>query len=241
MITYENSKSWQRPVAIALIGGAVIAGGIWMWGGSSGTDATTPVAESASQPVASNTTANSGQDLSTPTAPVAPTTLADGRPSDFSPAVWNVLNKAMTNKPYLKPEVEKVMSYMRFQRSFEYWQSLENTRDVQQRRQLGQSMLEQMPDRLAKGEFTMSEGLMMATALLSDIEPDEKKRELLVEDWGKKFAAVAPQPTDDAQLQELQKRTEDRRIVPGLLTESPNPDQAQVEKALEERMRISPH
>lgn len=239
MITYQKTNAWQTPVLIAVIACAVVGAGVYMLAGRGEPDATTQVDAGASAPVMASTQPTTTSQ-NTNMAPSAPTLLADGRPSDVAPGVWNALNKAVANKPQLKPEVEKVISYMRFQRSFEYWQSLENTRDVQQRRQLGQSMLDEMPARLSKGEFTMSEALMMVAALMSDLEPDEKRREQQIEEWSRKLAAVSPQPADDAQLQEIQKRTEDRRIVPGLLMENPNPDQAQLEKALEERMRIAP-
>jgi hypothetical protein len=243
MITYRNKNSWQRPLVIALVGSVAVGVGVWAWMGHSASDTATQ--EDASSTVAAATalmavaTANGQNPSSASMAASAPTLMSDGRPSDIAPAVWAALNKATAAKPHLKPEVEKVVSYMRFQHSFEYWQTLEGTRDEQQRRQLGQSMLDEMPERLKNGEFTMGESLMMITALLSDLEPDEKKRELLIEDWSKKLAFAAPQPTDDAQIQELQKRTEDKRIVPGLLTEGPNPDQAKLEQALEERMRAS--
>ncbi|CAH0353004.1 hypothetical protein AQB9606_02998 [Aquabacterium sp. CECT 9606] len=238
MITYQSKNSWQRPLLIVLAGSAVLGAGVWWFAGHSGPDATTPVSTTASEPMM----ASSG--AVTTTAPVLPgatdpTILAGGRPSDFAPGVWAALDKAMTAKPQLKPEVDKVLSYMRFQRSFEQWQALEDARDAQQRHQLAQSLLNQMPDRLAKGEFSMSEALMMTTVLLSDLEPDEKKREQQVEEWGKKMALAAPQPTDDAQVQAEQKRVEDMRILPGLLTEGPNPDPAKVQQALEERSRIS--
>jgi hypothetical protein len=236
MITYRNKNSWQRPLVIALIGSVAVGGGVWWWMGHSGSDATTQVASSASGASASSgmgTTSGSGMGMAVESAPSAPLNAPNGSPSDFQPAVWAALNKAMTNKPQLKPEIERVMSYMRFQRSFEYWQSLEDTRDVQQRHQLAQSMLNEMPSRLSKGEFTMSEALMMVTALLSDLEPDEKRREQQVEDWGKKLNQAAPQPTEDAQVLELQKRAEDKRIVPGILAEwSSNPDQNRLESAL---------
>jgi len=117
---------------------------------------------------------------------------------------------------------------------------MEDARDVQQRHQLARSILEQMPDRLARGEFSMSESLMMGTVLMSDLEPDEKKREQMVDDWGKKLALTVPQPADDAGVMEQQKRVEDLRLLPGtILTEGPNPDPAVVQKALEERSRIS--
>lgn len=238
MITYQSKNSWQRPLLIALIGSAVVGTGVWWFSGHSGSDATTPVSTTASEPVAATSAAT------TPATPALtgstdPTILSDGRPSDFTPGVWSALDKAMTNKPQLKPEVDKVLSYMRFQRSFEQWQALEDARDAQQRHQLAQSLLSQMPDRLAKGEFSMSEALMMTTVLLSDLEPDEKKREQQVEEWGKKMALAAPQPTDDAQVQAEQKKVEDLRILPGLLTEGPNPDPAKVQQALEERSRLS--
>lgn len=236
MITYQAKNSWQRPLLIALIGSAVVGTGVWWFAGHSDSDATTQVSTSASEPVAAPT---SGTVTATPVSTPEVTILSDGRPSDFTPGVWSALESAMKNKPQLKPEVDKVLSYMRFQRSFEQWQALEDARDVQRRHQLARGLLEEMPGRLAKGEFSMGESLMMVTVLLSDLEPDEKKREQQVEEWGKKMALTVPQPTDDAQVQAEQKKVEDLRILPGLLTEGPNPDPVKVQQALEERSRLS--
>jgi hypothetical protein len=239
MISYQTKNSWQRPLVIALIGSAVVGTGVWWFSGHSGTDATTQATTSASEPVAGSTTGVTGG-APTSMAATDPTILADGRPADIPPGVWSALDQAAKNKPALKPEVDKVLSYMRFQRQFEQWQGMEDSRDVQQRHQLARSILEQMPDRLARGEFSMSESLMMGTVLMSDLEPDEKKREQMVDDWGKKLALSVPQPADDAGIIEQQKRVEDLRLLPGtILTEGPNPDPAVVQKALEERSRIS--
>lgn len=236
MITYRNKNSWQRPAAAALVGSVAVGLGVWWWSGQSESTVTTPVTPAASGVEQAQSTAPG---LTAPTTMAsAPTILADGRPSDVAPSVWSALSKAIANKPHLKPEVDKVVSYMRFQKQFEYWQTLEGTRDVQQRRQLGQSLLDEMPGRLSQGEFTMNEAQMMVGALMSDLEPDEKKREQIIEDWNRKLAQAAPQPTEDAQLMEIQKRVEDRRIVPGLLTEGPTPDQSKLEQALEERTRL---
>jgi hypothetical protein len=237
MISYQTKNSWQRPLVIALIGSAVVGTGVWWFSGHNGKDATTQVASSASEPMASAT-------VGTASAPVTASTeaaiLPDGRPADVAPGVWTALDHAVKNKPALKPEVDKVLSYMRFQRQFEQWQAMEDSRDGQQRHQLARTMLEQLPDRLSRGEFSMSEALMMATVLMADLEPDEKKREQQVDEWGKKMALAVPQPTDDAQIAEQQKRVEELRLLPGtILTEGPNPDPVVVQKALEERSRIS--
>lgn len=238
MITYQAKNSWQRPLLIALIGSAVVGTGVWWFAGHSGSDATTQVSTSASQPVVASSSGVATPSTSVVMGSTDPTILADGRPSDLAPGVWSALDAAMKNKPQLKSEVDKVVSYMRFQRGFEQWQSMEDARDAQQRHQLAQGLLNQMPDRLAKGEFSMSEALMMTTVLLSDLEPDEKKREQLIDDWGKKMALAVPQPTDDAQIQAEQKKVEDQRIVAELLAENP-PDPVKVQQALEARSRIS--
>lgn len=234
MITYQSKNSWQRPLAIVLIGSAVVGTGIWWFSGHSGSDATTQVSAAPSEPVAATLP-------STPVPTAIDTTVqADGRPADVAPGIWAALDGAVKNKPALKPEVDKVLSYMRFQRQFEQWQAMEDSRDAQQRHQLARNILAEMPDRLARGEFSLSESLMMATVLMSDLEPDEKKREQQVDEWGRKMAQAVPQPADEAQLLEQQKRVEDLRLLPGtILAEGPNPDPAVVQKALEERSRIS--
>lgn len=237
MITYQSKSSWQRPLAIVVIGSAVVGTGIWWFSGHSGSDATTQVSAAPSEPVASTLPATTAP---TTTTTVDTTVQADGRPADVAPGIWAALDSAAKSKPALKPEVDKVLSYMRFQRQFEQWQAMEDSRDAAQRHQLARNILAEMPDRLSRGEFSMSESLMMATVLMSDLEPDEKKREQQVDEWGRKMAQAVPQPADEAQILEQQKRVEDLRLLPGtILVESPNPDPAVVQKALEERSRIS--
>jgi hypothetical protein len=238
MITYQSKNSWQRPLVIALIGSAVLGTGVWWFAGHSESDATTPVTDSASQSMGTSTTGMAAPATPTLNSSTDPTVLSDGRPSDLAPAVWSALDQATKSKPQLKPEVEKVVSYMRFQRSFERWQSLEDARDAQQRHQLAHSLLAELPDRLGKGEFSMNEALMMVAVLMSDLEPDEKKRDQQIEEWGKKMALAVPQPTDDAQVQAEQQKVTDKRMIIDALAETP-PDPAKVQQALEIRSRLS--
>jgi len=178
MISYQSTKFWQRSWFVALLGGVAIGGGVWWWqsqqeagqAGEAVSAASAPSAPSNRLPALAAAPLVSG-------GASTPTILPDGRPSDFSPEDWAALKAAMSTQPNAKAETERVVSYLRFQRAFEQWQALADSSNVQQRHQLAENLLSQLPDRLTKGEVTMGEALLLSTALLTDLQPDERLRE----------------------------------------------------------------
>ncbi|RZI85942.1 MAG: hypothetical protein EOP38_03075 [Rubrivivax sp.] len=199
MITYQRSKFWRQSWFAALIGGLAVGGGVWWWQAHQD-------AESAAEasPAASGAQGASSRmpALAPPmVAGVAsnPTILPDGRPSDFTPEDWAALKAAMSTQANPKAETERVVKYLRFQRAFEQWQALADSRDVQQRQQLANHLLGQLPDRMAQGEVTMGEALLLSTALLNDVEPDEKRRAQRLEEMRAKLTTAGPR-SDEAQV-----------------------------------------
>ncbi|MGH6648807.1 hypothetical protein [Aquabacterium sp.] len=196
MISYqESTKFWQRSWFAALIGGLAVGGGVWWWQAHQD-------AEQAAE-AASSTQASAPQKpvFATPVpmdAASSPTVLADGRPSDFTPEDWAALKAAMNSQPNAKSEMERVVAYLRFQRSFEQWQALADSREVAKRHQLAESLLAQVPDRMSKGEVTAGEALLLSTALLTDLQPDENLRQQRLAEMRAKIEAAAPR-TDAAQ------------------------------------------
>ncbi len=177
MISYqESTKFWQRSWFAALIGGLAVGVGVWWWqANQDAQEATEAAASAGSAPV--SVAAQVPVLASTPGNVSEPSVLADGRPPDFTPEDWAALTAAMSNQPNAKAEMERVVTYLRFQRSFEQWQALADSRDVAKRHRLAESLLTQLPDRLAKAEVTMGEALLLSTALVTDLESNERLRE----------------------------------------------------------------
>lgn len=172
----------------------------------------------------------------------APTVLADGRPSDFTPEDWAALKAAMSSQPNGKAEMERVVTYLRFQRSFEQWQALAESSDVKQRHQLAENLLTQVPDRLAKGEVTMGEALLLSTALLTDLESDERLREQRLGAMRTRLEGLAPQPDAEQAAREAERLTEFKRRQSAIVASwqaqpEGKRDQAALERDLEAARR----
>lgn len=104
-------------------------------------------------------------------------------------------------------EARRVISYLSYQRRFEHWHSLEDhPQRANERRQIAESMLEELPQRVVQGEFTPMEGVMMGTVMLGTIETDEAKLAERVDAWTARIEAVAPS-AENEQVQQTQDRT----------------------------------
>jgi hypothetical protein len=201
MITYQSTKFWQRSWFAALIGGLAIGGGAWWWQGHQEAEQAMEMASSASGATSTHIASKAaGKAAVLAAAQVAstPTVLPDGRPSDFTAEEWSALKAAISAQPNAKAELERVVSYLRFQRTFEQWQALADAPDVQRRHELANALLGQVPQRLNSGEVTMGEALLLGTALLTDLEPSEPKREQRLKELRDKLEGAAP-PPDEAQ------------------------------------------
>lgn len=209
MITYQQNKPWWQNswlVALTVAGG--VGAGAWWW------SATPLQAQSAGAAVGGQAKAAPRK----PTLPdaallVAPRLMDDGRPSDFSPEDWAALKEAMAKTPNPAAELARVVGYLRFQKGFEQWQSLEGSADTAKRRQLAQILLDQVPERLQQSEMTFSEAQMLQMALLADLEPNEGARKQRLEVLQAQLKASAPQvdpqqQAHDAELEREYKRRE---------------------------------
>ncbi|MBT9611233.1 MAG: hypothetical protein IV110_14485 [Aquabacterium sp.] len=150
---------------------------------------------------------------------VAPTVLPDGRPSDFSPQDWAALKSAMAQTAKPEAELKRVVAYLRFQKGFEQWQSLRESSDMARRQQLAASLVDQLPERLRQGEVTMGEALMLASALWTDLEPNEDKRKVRLEEVQAVLASAAPQPDAAQQSREAAQQAEYKRREAAIVLE----------------------
>ena len=239
MITYQSPQVWRRPWVGALLVGA-LAGGVAWWWFTRADESVQPGAEQA-KPAAWPGVAASPK-LVESALVTPPPVMADGRPSDFTPEDWAALKEAMAKTPNPKAETERVLKYLRFQRGFEQWQSLKGSPDVARRQELAKRLLEQVPERLRQGEASMGEALMLATALWTDLEPNEDARKLRIEEAKAILINAAPKPdaeqvAKDASMLAEYKRREAAIVADWQAKPVAQRDQAKLEEALEAARR----
>lgn len=235
MISYENPKLWQRTWVLAMALGGGVGVAAWWWQTHTPAQIDEPVvagkvitAPDAVKPVPKIDSALL----------VAPKVMEDGRPSDFTPEDWAALKEAMSKTANPRSELERVVKYLRFQKGFEQWQSLQDSPDVTTRHQLARRLLEQIPDRLKQAELTMGEALMLESALWADLEPNEDARKLKLEQAQAALNGAAPQPeaeqqARDAALQKEYKRREAAILADFQARPENQRDQVKLEQALE--------
>jgi hypothetical protein len=234
MIIQEQTPLWKRlALPAAILAAAAVA--YMYWPGSQPADKGAAQAASAAAGGLTGGMATPFGDA----APAAATVGTDGRPSDVSSEDWAALSAVLAKQ---KGEAERIVSYLRYQHDFEFWQSTIDSKNVEKRHQMAQSLLEQLPERVAKGEFTGAEGTLMGTVLLGDLEPDEAKREKKIEEWTQKLGMAAPQPSDEKLLTDRDRLTELKRRQANAYAEwqvkpPGDRDQAQLDKAMQEAQR----
>lgn len=214
MITYESPKLWQRTwfLAVALGAGVGVAAWWWQTHGVAPSQAS-PVNASPALPAAKSVTKVDVALL------VPPKVMDDGRPSDFTPEDWAALKEAMSHTANPRAELDRVVKYLRFQKGFEQWQSLQDGPDASTRHQLAERLLEQVPERMRQGELTMGEALMLSAALLADVEPNEEARKQRMDRAQAALQAAAPQPDAEQQAREAAMQVEYKRREAAILAD----------------------
>jgi len=237
MISYENPKLWQRTWVLAMALGGGVGVAAWWWQTHASAQVDEPVATSkgsvAAAPAVARTAARIDSALLVP-----PSLMEGGRPSDFTPEDWSALKEAMSKTANPRSELERVVKYLRFQKGFEQWQSLQDSPDVTTRHQLARRLLEQIPDRLKQAELTMGEALMLESALWTDLEPNDDIRKQKLEQAQAALSGAAPQPdaeqqARDAALQKEYKRREAAILADFQAKPENQRDQVKLEQALE--------
>lgn len=236
MITYENPKLWQRTWVLAMVLGGGVGAAAWWWQTHAAQQAeaapeVSPVAPA--KPGAQTGAVSVDSALLAP-----PRIMEDGRPSDFTPEDWSALKEAMSKTANPRSELERVVKYLRFQKGFEQWQSLQDSPDVTTRHQLARRLLEQIPDRLKQAELTMGEALMLESALWADLEPNEELRKQKLEQAQSALSAAAPQPDAEQQVRDAGLLKEYKRREAAILADFQSKpegqrDQIKLEQALE--------
>jgi len=226
MISYESPQFWQRTWPLALLLGVGVGGGIWWWQ-THGTAAPGAVAsEQASSAPSAKPPAKQEMALLVP-----PKVLDDGRPADFSAEDWAAMKEAMSKTANPRAELERVVKYLRFQKGFEQWQTLQDAPDVATRHQLAQRLLEQVPERMRQGELTMGEAMLLESALWADLEPNEAVRKQKLDEAQAMLTTAAPQPDAEQQAREASMLAEYKRREAAILADYQTKPEAQRNQA----------
>lgn len=239
MITYQSRQVWLRPWIWALLVGTLVGSVGWWWF-TRAEEALQPASPQAKSPTWPGVAASPKLVESALVAP--PPVMADGRPADFTPEDWAALKDAMAKTADPKAETARVLKYLRFQRGFEQWQSLKGSPDVAHRQELAKRLLEQVPERLRQGEATMGEALMLATALWTDLEPNEDVRKQRIEEAKAILTSAAPKPDAEQVAKDASRLAEYKRREAAIVADwqakpAAQRDQAKLEEALESARR----
>lgn len=232
MITYQNDKIWQRPWFLAIVGCAAIGTAAWWWS-----------ARTEHQTEATTATSTSGSAWLTPNGtPTANTTgsnqsplLAQGRPADLPEHDWNALKGALSKHvPNAEAEAARVVDYLQYQKRFEYWQTTEGDKSAKERASLAQALLDEIPARLAKGEFTAAEAVLMNTVLITESEPNETLRQQRITAMQEQLLKMAPPQDNEKLVIEAERQTEQKRLLATTFAEwRSKPEASRTQAALE--------
>jgi hypothetical protein len=208
MISYDRSSSGSSTL-VWIVLAMVLGGGaaVWWWMGRSdpsGADMAVP----ASAPVAS-----------------AAQQMAQTEPmpaqaqSEMSPTEAATLNQALGSKEQGQQELQRVTSFLNFQRNFEKWQEMQEATDPAPRHALARQLMDGLPQRVQQAEIIQPEAEFMCAMLLTDLEPDEAARNQKLEGCKEKIAAVAPRADTEQAMRAAQCQTEYRRREAALVAE----------------------
>ncbi|MEN9451922.1 MAG: hypothetical protein RLZZ369_981 [Pseudomonadota bacterium] len=232
MITYQNDKIWQRPWFLAAVGCAAIGVAAWWWSARTEhpTDANTATSASGSTWLTQNG-ASTGSATGSTQAPL----LAQGRPADLPEHDWNALKGALSKHvPNAEAEAARVVNYLQYQKRFEYWQTTEGNKSAKERASLAQALLDEIPARLAQGEFTAAEAVLMNTVLITESEPNETLRQQRIAAMQEQLLKMAPPQDNEKLVIEAERQTEQKRLLATTFAEwRSKPEASRTQAALE--------
>lgn len=205
MISYDRSSgSRTAMVAVAVL--AVAGAGAWWW--MSG-DAAVPAADTAASAavVASAPTLQLG---------VTDAPAADGEMSAVDQAA---ISQAMSKQPDGQKQLQRVTTFLKFQRDFERWQGMQDAADPAPRHALAKHLMDILPDRVSQAEVTLPEATLICAMLLNDLEPDEAARNTKNEACKQRLESVSPRTDTEQGMRTAQCQTEYRRREAALVSE----------------------
>lgn len=90
------------------------------------------------------------------------------------------LQSALADRPDKDSELARLLEYTRFQKQVALWSELQNGPMNSERSTLIQHLLEVLPDHYSRGELLGPQALLMAKALIQEIEPNPRARNSLL-------------------------------------------------------------
>lgn len=162
---------------------------------------------------------------------------ADGRPSEVTPDDWLALSHALAAVQQGQQAATRIIDYLAYQQDFERWQSLDGPATQALRQHMAQALLDQLPERLARGDFTPAEATMMGTVLIAEIEDKDDARQKRIDTWNKQILNKVNQPSADSRAPNqdrltLLKRKQSEVFADWQISTSANRDAARLEKGM---------
>jgi len=237
MIKYQQSGNRSLVIAGGALLAVALAAGWWL---TSRNEPARPDAVADASAPSLWPQAGVGEDAAEPlTQPV----LGDGRPADVSEQEWAALLAVMARQGQTKEDALRLVSYVRYQRGFEKWQTVDADKDARLRRRMAENLMNELPDRLKQGEFTLMEAAFMGAALIADLETDDALRNKALIQWQMKMATLVPDFENDVAIAKLSRDTEWKRLQATAYSEwqaQTDPAQrtpARLEQSMEEARR----
>lgn len=236
MITYQTPSPLKRGWLWVAVVGVAIGGAVWWWQGRSAQGPEAGSAQPAAQGIIRDLPATTALDS------LPPASLSGSKPADFTDEEWSALKDAMARTDNPEQELVRVVDYLRFQRSFEQWQALQDSPDAATRRQLAQQLFDRVPARLKNGELSMGEAVLIQSALINDLESDDAARQQRLKEAQKVLAEAAPRPDESEQAREAALLAEYKRREAAIVADyqarpESQRNQSQLEEALESARR----
>jgi hypothetical protein len=202
MITYESNSKPLWIAAGVLVSAAAVAAVWWSMGGSQPADGGVSSGQAAASGVSAwFQKAPSDQ----PEAALTAATAEDGRPMDVEAGDWAVLNAALLKYSYTANDAKRITDFLRYQRAFEAWQNLDETKDAARRLSMARALYDELPEKLRSGDFVPVEANLMGAVLIAEIEKDENKRQQKLEALQAQLNQIMP-ITDNEQAMLAQNR-----------------------------------
>ena len=238
MISIQRAKFWQQAWFAALVGSVAVGGLVWWLQAHPGGEPATVVSSAASGNVGAAHVGQAGQPIPGGAAVILP----DGRPSDVTPEEWQALKTAAAQEAHPEAELQRMVTYLRFQRGFAQWQALKDSPDAAVRQALARQLLNDLPQRVSNGEVSSGEAYLISAALINDLETDESARKQRMDAYKATLVEAAPKPDAAKQEQEARQLAEYKRREAAIVADwqsrpVASRDQAKLEQALEDARR----
>ncbi|HEX5355302.1 MAG TPA: hypothetical protein VFW93_03730 [Aquabacterium sp.] len=102
------------------------------------------------------------------------------------------LQSALAEHPDKARELDRLIDYSRFQKQVALWNELQNGPMNSERATLSQHLLEVLPAHYSRGELIGPQALLMAQALVKDLETNPQRQDARLADTRSQLARQAP-------------------------------------------------